>query len=340
MKHILVIRLSAMGDVAMAATVLRIFSNQNPSVKITFLSKSFLQPLFTEIPNSTFHIANTNGKHKGVFGIYKLYQELKSLQIDAIADLHNVLRSKILKVFFFGLKKATLDKGRADKKALTRAENKEFKQLKPTHERYADVFRELGYKVDLSKTNFPKPKELTQHLKNLIRNKNPVKLIGIAPFAQYSTKTYPLDLMENVIFKLSEKQNYVVLLFGGGKEQVNILSAIENTFANVICIAGKITLAEELILISNLDCMLSMDSGNAHFSAMFGVKTITIWGNTHPFAGFYPFGQSLKNALIPDLKKFPKIPTSVYGNKKVDGYEDVMRSISPETVVHKILENL
>ena len=162
------------------------------------------------------------------------------------------------------------------------------------------------------------------------------KLIGIAPFAQHKAKNYPLDLMEDVIKKLSEKNIGQILLFGGGKEQVTILSNFEKKYENVICIAGKISLENELILIANTDCMLSMDSGNAHFSAMFGVPTITLWGATHPYAGFYPFQQSMENALLPDLKKYPKIPTSIYGNKQVEGYEDAMRTILPETVIDRI----
>jgi ADP-heptose:LPS heptosyltransferase len=82
--------------------------------------------------------------------------------------------------------------------------------------------------------------------------------------------------------------------------------------------------------------MLSMDSGNAHIAAMLGVKVITLWGATHPFAGFSPFNQPLGNALTADRNLFPKLPTSVYGNKMVEGYEDAMRTISVESVINKI----
>ena len=86
--------------------------------------------------------------------------------------------------------------------------------------------------------------------------------------------------------------------------------------------------------------MLSMDSGNAHIAAMLGVKVITIWGVTHPFAGFSPFNQPLGNALTADIGLFPKLPTSVYGNKKVAGYENAMRTILPINVVEKITLSL
>lgn len=100
--------------------------------------------------------------------------------------------------------------------------------------------------------------------------------------------------------------------------------------------AGKIKFQQELQLISNLDVMLSMDSGNAHIAAMLGVKVITLWGATHPYAGFLPFNQSFENALTSDRNQYPQLPTSVYGNKTVEGYQDAMRSISPNEIVQKI----
>ena len=79
-----------------------------------------------------------------------------------------------------------------------------------------------------------------------------------------------------------------------------------------------------------------MDSGNAHIAAMLGVKVVTLWGATHPFAGFSPFNQPEQNALVSDRILFPKLPTSVYGNKKVEGYEDAMRTITVDAVVKSV----
>lgn len=82
--------------------------------------------------------------------------------------------------------------------------------------------------------------------------------------------------------------------------------------------------------------MLSTYSGNAHLAAMYGIKTITIWGATHPYTGFAPYNQPIENCLTSDRNQYPLLPTSIYGNKKVAGYEDVMRSISVESVVDKV----
>ena len=326
-----------MGDVAMSVPVLRTFVAQNPDIKITFLSREFLKPLFEDIPNVSFYTADVDGEHKGVLGLKKLSNEILKINIDAVADIHNVLRSKLLR-FFISLQQnkiAVINKGRKEKKELTRTKNKAFKQLRSTHERYADVFRALGYKIDLSKHEFPKKKEIPSKIKMIIGNKNK-KLIGIAPFAQYDSKMYPLDLMEKVVNELSINLNYKILLFGGGKKEIEILNSIENRFESTISLAGKISFEDELTVISHLSCMVSMDSANAHLAAIQGVKTITLWGVTHPFAGFYPFQQPKENAILPDLEKFPNIPCSIYGNKVCIGYEEVMRSISPKKVIEKI----
>ncbi|QBN19307.1 glycosyltransferase family 9 protein [Flavobacterium nackdongense] len=344
-------RLSAMGDVAMTVPVLRAFVSQSRSfgteIKITVVSRPFFQPFFEGIPNLTFFAFDEKKRHKGFFGLLRLYQDLKALHIDAFADLHNVLRSKVVRTLFAlsGKKTAFVDKARAEKTALTRAENKIFKPLTTMFERHAKVFQELGFTVDLYSrsvgTIFPDKAVLSKDiLKRLVGNEkipdfSGIK-IGIAPFAQYDSKVYPLDLMQEVINKLAENSNYKILLFGGGKKEIELLDSLSKGKENVVVVAGKLQFQQELQLISNLDLMLSMDSGNAHIAAMLGVKVITLWGATHPFTGFSPFNQPLENALVSDRNLYPKLPTSVYGNKIVEGYEDAMRTISVESVVYKI----
>ncbi len=330
-KHILVIRFSAMGDVAMTIPVLRALTQQNPELKITVLTRDFFKPFFQDLENVNLYSADLKGKHKGILGLYKLSKELKALQFDAVADLHNVLRSKILKFFFSGKKVMQLDKGRSEKKALT--SGKLFQQLKTTDQRYADVFEALGYSINLSQPTFSKPTQLSEKLKAFISNKA-LKTIGIAPFAAYQSKMYPLKQMENVISILSK--DYNIILFGGGDKEIEVLNQFETKNENVSSVAGKLTLEEELELISNIDVILAMDSGNAHIAAMLGKKVITIWGVTHPFAGFAPFNQPDDYALLADREKFPLVPTSVYGNKCPEGYENAAGSISVKEIVTKV----
>ncbi len=333
-QHILVIRLSAMGDVAIIVPVLRALVEQHPSLKLTVVSRPFFKPFFDGIPNVNFFAVDLQKRHKGFLGLLRLFSDLKKLKIDAVADLHNVLRSKVVRSLFAlsGKKVAFTDKGRAEKKALTSLTNKVFKPLKSMVERHTETFKELGFSIDLTNPQFPNKAILSDEILKITGNKNQ-HWVGIAPFAQYESKVYPLDLMQRVINELAKDNSIKIFLFGGGNEEIRKLNQLQNNHPNVIVLAGKLKFNQELKVISNLEVMLSMDSGNAHIAAMLGVKVITLWGATHPFAGFSPFNQPLENCITSDREKYPLLPTSIYGNKKVDGYEDAMRTIEPEKVV-------
>lgn len=335
-KHIAVMRLSAMGDVAMTVPVIRALAYQYPDLRITVISRPFFRPFFEGIPNLSFFTFDSKHRHKGFLGLLRLFSELKKENIDGFADLHNVLRSRIIRTLlrFSGIKTAFMDKGRAGKAALTRTENKIFKPLPSMFERHAQVFKKLDFPIDLSAPQFPPIQQPDTETINITGLKTQ-RWIGIAPFAQYGSKTYPFDLMGQLVGQLAVHQDYKIFLFGA-KAEAEILETIAAKRENVINIAGKISFQQELQLIANLDIMLSMDSGNAHIAAMYGIKVITLWGATHPFAGFSPFNQPIENALVSDRTQFPKLPTSVYGNKIVDGYENAMRTITPEMIANKI----
>ena len=340
-SHILVIRLSAMGDVAMTVPVLRAFSLQYPNAKITVVSRPFFKPFFDDIENITFFPIDLNEKHKGFLGLLRLFSDLRKLNIDAVADLHNVIRTKIIKqVFYFsGKKVAATDKGRQDKKALTKLVIKTISPTKTMFDRHSETFEKLGFQINLNNPTFLEKAILSDEIIN-ITGKKEENWIGIAPFAQYDSKVYPIDLMQQVIDELAKNASNKILLFGGGSEEIKKLNQLKNNHKNVIVLAGKTNLKEELAIISNLNIMLSMDSGNAHIAAMLGVKVLTLWGATHPFAGFQPFHQPDDFCLTSDRKQYPFLPTSVYGNKKVAGYENAMRTILPSQVIEKINSNL
>ena len=345
-KHILVIRLSAMGDVAMTVPVLTALQESFPNTKITVLTKPFFGSIFEHLAFINIITAKVNDEHKGIFGLWKLHKQCRLLGIDTVADCHNVLRSKMLRFFFglSGIKSTHIDKGRAEKKALTRAKNKILAPLKSTHERYAEVFRELNFDLKLKPLQKLKlsltpaiNEQFGIHSQNSELSSQ--RLIGIAPFAAHEGKQYPKAQMEQVIQMLNNSGKYKVLLFGGP----NDVEALKNSASekkHVISLAGKLTFEDEIKVISNLDLMVSMDSGNGHLAAMFNVTVITIWGVTHPFAGFVPFNQSFNNQIFPDIEQFPLLPTSIYGNIVPQGYENVMESIPPQMVFERIVASV
>ena len=324
-----------MGDVAISIPVLFAFTRSYPEIKITILTKKQFTPLFRDITTARIISADFDKKHKGFFGLYKLSRQIRKLNADAVVDLHNVLRTNILKYFLPGIKFFQIDKARSQKKALINGSS--FIALRTTKERYADVFRSLGLSLELTAFDFTPSKQLTQAtLKTLEGFTSAV--IGIAPFAAYSSKTYPMSKMKMVIYELQKE--YKVLLFGGGRQESEFLAKLASKYKNVFSTAAKFSLEEELDIISNLKVMLSMDSSNGHIAAMLGVNVVTLWGVTHPFAGFAPFNQKTTNNIMADRKKYPKIPTSIYGNYFPKGYELVMQTIQPETVIKAVVDNL
>ena len=326
-----------MGDVAMTVPVLLSLTRSNPELKLLVLTRPFFTPIFDNIPNTTVFAADLNSKYKGFWGIYRLSKELRKLPLKAVADLHNVLRTKLLKLFFYKKRIPFLqiDKGRKEKRSITAWRNKELKPLMTTHERYAEVFRKLGYTLDLSPEDVLKGRMISENVKPFVIQADK-KLIGVAPFAAFSGKMYPLELMEKVLENVNNTKKYNIILFGGGDREEEVLDAMAKKYTNCFSIVGKYSFTDELSLISNLDLMLSMDSGNGHLAAMFGIPTFTLWGITHPYMGFAPYGQPSENHILSDRSKYPLIPTSVYGNKYPKGYERVMETIDPELVFKKI----
>ena len=327
-----------MGDVAMTVPVIKNVLEQNPELQITVVSNDFLEPLFEGIERCQFYPAYLRGQHKGIFGMFRLFRALKNLaHFDAVVDLHSVLRSHLLSVFFKlkGLTIATLDKGRAEKKALTRRDQKIFVALSSMHERYASVFREIGFPVLLDHARpIHFKKQIPIALQAVFSSGK--KVIGVAPFAQYEEKMYPIEKMKKVVGQLTAA-NYTVLLFGGGKMESAILQQWEQEIFSAFNVAGKYSFKDELAIISNLDQMISMDSANMHLASLFNVPVVSIWGATHPYAGFNGWGQPDKSIVQLELACRP---CSVFGNKTCyRGDHACMHGIGEELIVQKIIQS-
>lgn len=328
-----------MGDVALTVPVVQAALEQNENICITILTRKAFIPLFHGL-DVAFIVPDLYGRHKGIFGLYRLFKELKSkCQWDAVLDLHDVLRSKILRTFFnlSGTPVHQIDKGRKEKKALTSTENKVFVKLKHTSERYADVFRRAGYELNLSKVksskkNFTIPDQFLESLSPKISS-----WIGIAPFAQHELKVYPIEMMQQVVDLLAEK-GHQVFIFGGGENEKKKAEDLCAGKSNVTNLIGRFPLENELGLLSKMDLVLSMDSANMHMAALTGTKVVSIWGATHPNAGFTPFGQEDENQMIQiSTNELTCRPCSVFGNKPCyRGDFACMNRIDSESIVSRI----
>ena len=300
MIKVVAYRFSALGDVAMTAPVFREILEQNPNLEITIVSRDSFRDIFEGIPHLNFKGVNLK-EYKGLMGMRKLALEIHhEIKPDFIADLHDVIRSKMLNKIFKikGYKVFKINKGKEEKKLLTDVWNIEKHPIKRTTERYADVFREMGFPVTLSDKLRP-----TSEAKHGI---------GIAPFAQHKGKVMTIEKTYELIKIIAKKEK--VYLFGGGKEETEILSQWEKEIPNTHSLAGKLKLKEELQQIGELKLMISMDSANMHFASLMGTRCISIWGQTHPYAGFLGYGQRLEDAI--HIQDLTCRPCSVFGDKE------------------------
>lgn len=331
MKKLLVIRFSALGDIAMSVPVVHDLAVQYPDLEITMLSREMARPLFERMPkNVHFIAADLNGRHKGLFGLCRLWRDAHLNDFDYIADFHGVLRTWWLRTegCLRRKKVAKIDKGRKGKKALTRQKNKVFVQKATSFERYAKVLEQLGFPI--------KPQFTKLDYSSFCERQKPTdeSWIGIAPFAKHEAKVYPLEKMEQVIKALNERENTTVFLFGGGKDENAQIEGLCTKYKNVQPAKSQHGLKGELALMGQLDVMLSMDSANMHLASLVGTRVVSVWGGTHPYAGFLGWNQNPSDCVQLDL---PCRPCSVYGNKPcLRSDYACLRGIKPEQIIETL----
>ena len=269
----------------MTAPVVKAFRTANPDVDITILTRPFFQPFFRDIEGVEFITPDFNGRHKGFGGLVRLSHDISSCGITHIADLHDVLRTKILRRLLHRKRHvAVIDKGRDKKRALTRKNNKLKVQLEPMVDRYRDTVMRLGFPVGalLPVTQAPLP--VPEAIGRVVKKKTG-KWIGFAPFAKHRGKIYPAEHTDRLIGILTERYKHV-FLFGGGPYERDFAEAMEKRHPGAVSVIGKVDLNGELDLISNLDVMISMVSSSMHMASLVGTPVVSIWGATHSYAGF------------------------------------------------------
>ncbi len=323
-KKVLVTRFSSLGDVAMLAVILPEILTQNPDMEIIMVSRLKFQKVFPKHERLKFIGVDIDGKYDGIWGLKRLSQKLKNENPQYFADCHDVLRTKILRRLLKIPNTAYLNKHKEEKKKMTRKKNKVMQPIRSMHECYADVFRELGFRVTLS-----------HQLKNFEVEKSG---IGFAPFAMYKEKMLPEDKGKELALRLAE-MGHEVFLFGGGPLEDEILGEWEVLHPNITSLAGKFDFKEEKKVIRRLLAMIAMDSANMHLASLEGTRVVSIWGATHPYLGFLGYGQKLEDCV--QIKDLFCRPCSVFGNK--DCYRknlECLEKIEVDEIISTLERNL
>ncbi len=349
LKTVLLTRFSAFGDVAMTVPVVFSACRSYPDVHFVMVTRPSMTAIFVDPPeNLTLLGVDLKTKYHGIKGIHRLVTELAAeYNPDFFIDLHNVLRTKLMRFFFRlkGVRSVSLYKPRAKRRALTRRNNKVMIPLVSQRARYRQAFYKAGLGITEQFNGLfnGSAKAAAERFAAITESKpKGMRWVGIAPFAAHKGKIYPLELMEQVVAMLDKDAAETplrIFLFGGGEEECRILGVWAEKYHSVTSLAGKkFGFATELALLNHLDVLLSMDSANMHLGAIALAPTVSIWGATHPYCGFKGWRQTDDDTIQLPLDCRP---CSVFGDKPCyRGDFLCLNAIKPQIVYNKLKEHL
>lgn len=324
-----------MGDVAMSVFAVRALRARYPDLRISILTRELFQPLFDGL-DVEFIPLDLKGRHHGVRGIWRLSREIARLGVNYVVDLHSVLRTALLRTMLSlqFIPSVKLRKDRFGKWMRMDGGCKEVTQpLKHTVIRYCDTIRRGGFEIE----NPPASTKVERANPMPFVKASGATWIGVAPFSAHEGKCYPKPLVTEVVAKLSKRYDHIFIHTGGG-EELEYAKSLESAYPNVSTVFKRVSLREEIDLISNLDCLISMDSFAMHVGSLVATPVVSIWGATHPALGFSCYGQGEDGVvqLQMDCR-----PCSTYGNKscRFENYP-CLTNIPPEEVLTKVEELL
>jgi len=325
-----------MGDVALTTPVLRAAAEQYPDLEIVLLTRPLFRSFFHSIRGLTLFYIDIKNRHRGFPGLLRLFTDIAGTgKFDAVIDLHDVLRSKVLRILFRlkGTPAYVIDKGRREKRAVTRGKIRT--SLKHSVERYRDTFSRAGFSIIFTDGPWiiPSPEALLK-VSSLTGSGKELK-IGVAPYAKHKLKIWPEEYMLRLLEMISENHKVKFFLFGG-QEESEKLSAFQTRVPGSFN-TGLLSLDEELALMSRLDLMIAMDSSNMHMAVLSGTKVISVWGGTDPVTGFGAWRQADENSVKIPAEELTCRPCTIYGKGECRrGDFACMIWLTPKMVFKKI----
>ncbi len=295
---ILIIRFSSIGDIVLTTPVIRCLKQQVEGVEVHYLTKKAFNSLLANNPYiDKIHLLNDK--------ISETVSELEEEKFDYIIDLHNNLRTRLIKLRL-NVKAKSFDKLNLKKFLLV---NFKINTLPTKHivDRYLETVSFLGVKNDGQGLDyfFNQEHDLTSLLPVSYR-----QYIGLVIGAQHATKRLPVSKLIEICRKLNQP---VVLL--GGKDDSERGEEICLKSGNLVfngC--GKFSLDESAFLVKNAQQIISHDTGLMHIAAAFDKKIISVWGNTVPEFGMYPY--MVTEQKIMEVKGLKCRPCSKIGYEK------------------------
>lgn len=290
---ILIIRFSSIGDIVLTTPVVRCCAQQIKNAEIHFVCKASFKSTLEH--NPYIHKLITFEKD-----INEVIPVLKKENYDVLVDLHNNLRSRRLKLAL-GKKSVAFDKLNVRKFLAVALKSKNL--LPDIHivQRYLQTVSSLGVKDDGKGLDYFISEKDSVDLSTIHSELNK-GYIALVVGGSYYTKKIPVN-------KLIETCNNskLPLVLMGGKEDSSIAEQVVSKCKNAINICGKYSLNQSAFIIQHSSFVITSDTGLMHIASAFGKKIFSLWGNTIPEFGMYPYkpGEGSKILEVKNLKCRP-----------------------------------
>lgn len=308
-RKILVIRFSSIGDIVLTTPVVRTLATQLEDTEVHYCTKKQYASLVNNNPYiAKFHLLEDS--------LDELVKQLKAENFDYIVDLHKNLRTRLIKLRL-GVKSGSFDKINREKWLMV---NFNINRLPNRHivDRYMDTVKPLGVKPDALGLDYfiPEKDEVEMEWLPETHRKG---YVAYAIGAQHNTKKLPLNRM----IELCDKINKPVVLLGGPEdalagdqiakffEKSSVSEPYEekllelNKKTTIFNACGKFNLNQSASLVRQSSYVFTHDTGMMHVAAAFKKQIFSIWGNTIPMFGMYPYRTKFTVFEVPGLKCRP-----------------------------------
>lgn len=333
-SHILVIRLGSLSEAAMSVYALVGLVRDYPELKITVLTSHRLAPVFRGVVGVNF-LFDDELHYQGLKGEVRLWRDIRRLGVDAVADLSPTLRSRLMCILLppWRARRARLKGDGLEGRALTRKYRKVMVQLTTPADRSRRLFGSLGLPFCMPSPEPPMPLYILPDVVEILLGEKCGKWVGVDLLTHHNGTCYPIPQTARIIELLAQHYSKVVL-FGDGGYQRQFTEAMQSKWENVISVAGRSSVNEQMDILSALDAVVCADGDVLRLATLVGTPSISVWGATHPFLESANYGQSPQNVVQRNLACRP---CSSSGRRRCmfGGYE-CMRSILPEEIFEKV----
>ncbi len=308
---ILIIRFSSIGDIVLTTPVIRCLSLQ-VNAEIHYLTKKNFQSILSSNPyvNKVWTIEKE---------VTEVQTKLKKENFDYIIDLHKNLRTLRLKTYL-QKKSIAFNKLNIEKWLMV---NFKINRLPNIHivDRYLETVKSLDVQNDGKGLDYFIPKKDEVQLLELLKKEqsdfiiNNQKVSAFVIGAAHATKRLPIEKISSICNKITKEKNHIIILLGGPNDIDRSIEILNNINGKVINLCGKLNLNQSASIIEQVDEVITHDTGLMHIAAAFQKKIISVWGNTIPEFGMYPYVTKEQFKII-EVTNLSCRPCSKIGHQK------------------------